>query len=149
MSKGILKKATLPALLIVIAMSVTSCGFSLRSNDVISSKFSSLYLNLQQPNGEFARNLKRSLSRSNVSLAESPFSGAITITPVLSVSDERLNVQPVTVTPAARAAQYEIVMSVAISMTLGENSLIASEDLVIRRVYFEDTGNITGNLEEV
>jgi len=142
------KKRIQPTLLLAMATLLAACGFSLRSNEVISSGYSSLTLNLQQPNSEFSQQLRRSLLNSNVALSgigDLPSSNEI---PVLSVSAELINIQPITVNPLARAAQHEIRLSIVISLILDGETLMGPEDLTIQRVYLEDTDNITGNLEE-
>ena len=140
-------KAT--ALCLLLLTFLASCGFSLRSNEVISSSYSSLALNLQQPNSEFAQQLRRALLSSNVTLLDSDDLQSISDTPVLSVSAEQVNVQPVTVTPLARAAQYEMRLSVTVSLVLDNQNLIDSENLMVQQVYYEDIENIAGNLGEV
>ena len=64
------KKLIQSTLMLAMAMLLAACGFSLRSNEVISSSYSSLTLNLQQPNSEFSQQLRRSLLNSNVALSE-------------------------------------------------------------------------------
>jgi len=142
------KKLLQPTLLLAMATLLTSCGFSLRSNEVISSSYSSLTLNLQQPNSEFAQQLRRSLLNSNVALSAIGDLQSSSEIPLLSVSAELINIQPITVNPLARAAQYEIRLSIVVSLILDGETLIGPEDLSIQRVYLEDTDNITGNLEE-
>jgi LPS-assembly lipoprotein len=134
--------------LLALAMTLVSCGFSLRSNEVISSSYSSLTLNLQQPNSEFAQQLRRALGNSNVALIDFNDLASANEIPVLSVSSESINIQPITVNPLARAAQYEIRLSVAVSLILDGETLMGPEDLTIQRVYLENTDNISGNLEE-
>lgn len=68
---------------------------------------------------------------------------------MLSVTDEQVASRPVTVNPRARAAQYELRMSVTIALGRDARYLIEPEPLVVQRVYFEDIENITGNREEV
>jgi LPS-assembly lipoprotein len=142
------KKLIRPSLLLALTMMLAACGFSLRSNEVISSSYSSLTLNLQQPNSEFGQQLRRSLLNSNVALSEIGDLQSSNEIPVLSVSAELVNIQPITVNPLARAAQYEIRLSVVVSLILDGETLMGPEDLSIQRVYLEDTDNITGNLEE-
>jgi len=136
------------ALMLVLTSLLSSCGFTLRSSDVISSSYSSLTLNLQQPNSEFAQQLRRSLVNSNVSLLDPGEEQTADGIPVLSVSAEQINIRPVTVNPLARAAQYEIRLSATVGLVLGEENLIGPENLFVQRVYLEDTENISGNLEE-
>lgn len=134
-----------PALLVVLAGMLAACGFTLRGADRIADSLPGLYLNLQQPNGEFARVLRRSLANADVDI----LSDGSGMAPVLSVSAEQLVVRPVTVTPSARAAQYDIRMGFTVSLAQGNAILLGPEDLLIQQVYYEDTENIVGNLGEV
>ena len=123
---------------------LNACGYSLRSSDALSASLQNLQLNLQNPNSEFSRLLGRSLD--GISTATE---GVDTIATVLSVSDTRLENRPVSVNPAARAAQYELRLSVDIQLSRGEEDLIPLETLNVERSYFEDIENISGNREEV
>lgn len=131
---------------------LTGCGFTLRGNDVINSHFSELQLNLAEPNSQISRLLRRSLEVSDVSTQIVSGSDEQILTsssPTLSVSNEQISTRPITVTPRARAAQYEMRLSVTISLQESNQILIEPEALFVDRVYFEDIENIAGNREEV
>ena len=140
---------TVYRLLILSCVSVilSSCGFSLRGSDVLSSKFQVIQLDMEQPNSEFSRLLRRSLEVADVSIE------AVTLTnsdsPVLLVSNERIVSRPITVNPRARAAQYEMRLSINIALGNAERYLISPETLMVERIYFEDIANIAGTQEEV
>ena len=138
--------------LLVLAFSLllTSCGYSLRGSDVLSSQFDTLQLRLQDPNSELARLLRRSLDAAEVttSLLE-PDGTASSELAVLSVGNEQIANRPVSVNPRARAAQYEIRLSVEIALNQGDSELIPRETMTVQRNYFEDIDNITGNRDEV
>ncbi len=68
---------------------------------------------------------------------------------VLAVSDEQLARRPVSVNPRARAAQYEMRLSVDMLLARGESELIPLQALSVERSYFEDIENIAGTQEEV
>ena len=139
-------------LLLLLSSGLISCGYSLRGGDAINARFDSLQLNLSQPNSEFSRLLRRSLEVANVSIAlitgteEEILASTI---PVLAVSDEQVSARPVTVNSRARAAQYEMRLSITIVLGQSNQLLIEPETLFIDRTYFEDIENIAGNREEV
>ena len=135
-------------LILILALVITACGYSLRGNDVLSSQFESLQLDMQQPNSEFARLLRRSLEVSDVQVQLTTAANA-SDSPILAVSDERVVSRPVTVNPRARAAQYEMRMSVTIALGREDDFLISPETLLVERTYFEDIENISGTQEEV
>ncbi|NKB34258.1 MAG: hypothetical protein GKR91_14295 [Pseudomonadales bacterium] len=139
-------------LLLIVAGSLISCGYSLRGSDVISSRFDALQLSLAQPNSEFSRLLRRSLEVADVSTELTLASEAellASTTPVLAVGNEQVNSRPVTVNPRARAAQYEMRLSITIALGQSNQMLIEPETLFVDRTYFEDIENIAGNREEV
>ena len=140
---------TVSRLLILSCISVilSSCGFSLRGSDVLSSKFQVIQLDMEQPNSEFSRLLRRSLEVADVTIeALLPTNSD---SPVLLVSNERIVSRPITVNSRARAAQYEMRLSINIALGRAEKTLISPETLMVERIYFEDIANIAGTQEEV
>ena len=140
---------TVSRLLILSCISVilSSCGFSLRGSDVLSSKFQVIQLDMEQPNSEFSRLLRRSLEVADVTIeALLPTNSD---SPVLLVSNERIVSRPITVNSRARAAQYEMRLSINIALGRAEKTLIPPETLMVERIYFEDIANIAGTQEEV
>ena len=151
-------RALLYPLLLLLLMSISSCGFSLRGTDVLASSFGSLQLELEQPNSEFARLLQRSLEIANIDTSadsvnenghDSSAGSATHERPRLFVSAERAVSRPVSINPRARAAQHEIRLAVDISLQQSNTLLLAPETLVVERSYFEDIENIAGNQEEI
>ena len=140
---------TVYRLLILSCVSVilSSCGFSLRGSDVLSSKFQVIQLDMEQPNSEFSRLLRRSLEVADVSIEAVALTNSDS--PVLLVSNERIVSRPITVNPRARAAQYEMRLSINIALGSAEEYLIFPETLMVERIYFEDIANIAGTQEEV
>ncbi|MEZ5491470.1 MAG: LPS assembly lipoprotein LptE [Gammaproteobacteria bacterium] len=138
-------KSLLVALLLPV---LSGCGFSLRGSDALSASLPELQLYLQQPGDEIAGLLRRALQDANVAVTEIDADTVNPGLPVLIVGAEQRRIRPITVTPRARAAQYDIRMTLPVSMIQGENQLLGPEDLIIQQVYYENTGNITGTLEE-
>jgi outer membrane lipopolysaccharide assembly protein LptE/RlpB len=65
------------------------------------------------------------------------------------VSGEETDIRPVSINPRARAAQYEIRLSIVIRLEADNETKIESDTLSVERAYFEDIENIVGNQEEV
>ncbi len=126
---------------------LTSCGFSLRGSDVLSSKFQVIQLDMEQPNSEFSRLLRRSLEVADVTIEAPRLTNSDA--PVLVVSNEQRVSRPITVNPRARAAQYEMRLSINIALGSSDKTLISPETLMVERIYFEDIANIAGTQEEV
>jgi len=125
---------------------LSGCGFALRGSDTISTNFDALVLDLEQPNGEFARLLRRNLDVAGVDVQQGGNSGSLAM---LRVTAERVANRAVTVNPQARAAQYELRLSVNISLSQAGQTLIADETLIVERTYFEDIANLAGTRDEV
>ncbi|MFT6092783.1 MAG: LPS-assembly lipoprotein [Pseudohongiellaceae bacterium] len=133
-------------------LSLSGCGFTLRGNDSFTAQLTNLQLSLEQPNSEFSRLLRSNLDAAGVTInliesigtAESESDIAL-----LLITDEQVVSRPVTVNARARAAQYELRMSITIALGQSARYLIEPESLVVQRIYFEDIENISGNREEV
>lgn len=128
----------------LILLNLSACGFALRGSESITSQYDSLSLDVDQPNGELTRLLRRSLEVADVAVLDTGSN-----VPVLSVRNERSVSRPVSINPRARAAQYEIRLSVDVSLIQDEQELLAPETLLVERTYFEDIANIAGNQDEV
>jgi LPS-assembly lipoprotein len=134
------------------ALSLSGCGFALRGNENFTAQLTSLQLSLEQPSSEFSRLLRSNLEAAGVTInliesigpAESESDIAL-----LVITNEQVVSRPVTVNARARAAQYELRMSITIALGQGASYFIEPESLVVQRIYFEDIENITGNREEV
>ena len=133
----------------VFIIALNQCGFTLRSNEVISSRFNSIQLNLQPPNSELSRLLRRRLDISGVETQLLTTNSPNFNQHVLVISDEQMTNRPVTFNPRARTAQQEMRLSITILFEQGEQMLIRPETLSVERTYFEDVENIAGNQEEV
>ena len=128
----------------ILALSVQACGFTLRSNDAFVSRFSSLNLELEQPQSDFSALLQHSLTAAGVTLSAQQLEAA----PILKVSNEQILTRPVSINPRARASQVELRLSASIALTISGQSLIPEETLTVVRTYFQDIENIAGNQEE-
>ena len=63
-----MRNTALRLLAFILAFSVQACGFTIRGNDTIVSRFSSLNLELEQPQSDFSALLQRVLSAAGVNL---------------------------------------------------------------------------------
>ena len=135
----------------VILFALYSCGYSLRDNQLLETNIKSIELNLSQPNSEFSRILRRNLELAGVNTIASNVSQEITpnIEHELMISSEEISTRPVTINSRARAAQYEMRLSLEIALKNSERVLVEPETIFVDRIYFEDIQNITGNQEEI
>jgi LPS-assembly lipoprotein len=137
------------AILMLLALAVTSCGFSLRGSSTLAGNLPELKLNLQQPNSEVARLLRRALEDANVVLHDINDEPLDNTVPVLNVGAEQLIVRPITMTAQARAAQYDIRISLLVNLSSGDSNMLGPEQLSVQQIYYENTGNIVGTQEEI
>jgi len=137
--------------LLLILVTLCSCGYSLRNNHLLETNLKSIQLNLSQPNSEFSRILRRNLERSGVDMNVPDVSQETgqNTEHVLIINSEEISTRPVTINSRARAAQYEMRLSVEIALKVDERILVEPETIFVDRIYFEDIQNITGNQEEV
>ena len=137
--------------LVILLGFLTSCGYSLRTNQLIEGSLGTIHLTLSQPNSEFSRILRRNLELADVKVINSIESQQAhsNLTHELSIGGEEISTRPITINSRARAAQYEMRLSIEITLRVNETFLIESEALFVDRIYFEDIENITGNQEEI
>ena len=137
--------------LVILLGFLTSCGYSLRTNQLIEGSLDTIHLTLSQPNSEFSRILRRNLELADVRVINSIESQQThsNLTHELSIGGEEISTRPITINSRARAAQYEMRLSIEITLRVNETFLIESEALFVDRIYFEDIENITGNQEEI
>ena len=137
--------------LVILLGFLISCGYSLRTNQLIEGSLDTIHLTLSQPNSEFSRILRRNLELADVKVINSIESQQAhsNLTHELSIGGEEISTRPITINSRARAAQYEMRLSIEITLRVNETFLIESEALFVDRIYFEDIENITGNQEEI
>ena len=134
-----------------VVVLLDSCGYSLRGSQLRNANLDVLNLIFSQPNGNLARNLERNLVATGLNI-ESQVNISKPTQPrqlTLTVSAEETSIRPVSINPRARAAQYEIRLSIVIRLEAENEIKIESDILSVERTYFEDIENIVGNQEEV
>ena len=111
----------------------------------------SIQLQLAQPNGEFSRILRRDLEAIGIHTVVSDLSQEFNkeTQHELIIGNEEISNRPVTINSRARAAQYEMRLSVEVALKKNQAYLFEPEALFVDRVFFEDIQNITGNQEEI
>ena len=134
-----------------VVILLDSCGYSLRGSQLRNANLDVLNLIFSQPNGNLARNLERNLVATGLNI-ESQVNISKPTQPrqlTLTVSAEETSIRPVSINPRARAAQYEIRLSIVIRLEAENEIKLESDILSVERTYFEDIENIVGNQEEV
>jgi LPS-assembly lipoprotein len=130
------------AVLLALAITLCSCGFSLRGSENARMPFTNMTLNLQQENAPFSRLLRNALNSSGVVIGNDGY--------VLSISEEQQSIRPVSVTSRVSAAQYELISSINIALSDADGTAVFQpETLTVQKTYFEDIANIAGSSSEI
>ena len=145
MSQGFTLRTLVLSTLVLV---ISSCGFSLRGNDVLSVNFSELQFYSEQPNSDLARLMRRNLGDADVNVTLINLDEADSNVALLGIANESLVSRPVTINSRARAAQIELRLSVDMALLLNGQALLEPETLFVERTYFQDVENISGNQEE-
>ena len=108
-----------PYVFLIFLIILNSCGYSLRDNQFLVANLDSIQLQLAQPGSEFSRMLRRDLEVSGVQtvlsdLSQEPNAQA---EHELIVGNEEVSNRPVTINSRARAAQYEMRLSICLLYT--------------------------------
>jgi len=136
---------------LILLIILNSCGYSLRGNQFLLANLGSIQLQLAQPNSEFSRILRRDLEATGIHTLVSDLSQEPNkeTEHELIIGNEEISNRPVTINSRARAAQYEMRLSVEVALKKNQAFLFEPEALFVDRVFFEDIQNITGNQEEI
>ena len=136
---------------LILLIILNSCGYSLRGNQFLLANLGSIQLQLAQPNSEFSRILRRDLEATGIHTLVSDLSQESDkeTEHELIIGNEEISNRPVTINSRARAAQYEMRLSVEVALKKNQAFLFEPEALFVDRVFFEDIQNITGNQEEI
>jgi len=141
-----MRRALLRALAALgIAAVLGGCGFALRGSQPVTAQGESVYLLAAEPGSALVQTLREALLAADVSLSTAPAAAIWQ----LQLGPETLSSRPGSVNSRARAAQYDVELSVEI--TLEQQGRIALGPLRIasQRSYYEDLSTIAGSSEEV
>lgn len=69
--------------------------------------------------------------------------------PWLEIGEEGFQSFPITINSSARAAQYELELSLDVKFSLSKNELIPLERFTVSRDFLENVQNINGSQEEI
>ena len=69
--------------------------------------------------------------------------------PWLEIGTEEFQSFPITINSSARAAQYELELSLTVKLSLNKNDLIPLERFTVSRDFLENVQNINGSQDEI
>ena len=128
--------------LALAAVAVAGCGFKLRGWDLQSS-VQSMHVDAK-PQVRLAIPLRRTLRQAGVRIAPRPSDAEMTV----QLLQEQRQRRTVAVTGSARAAEYEVAISVRFAIRAGARTLREPTWLEASRVFAIDRDNIAGTAGE-
>jgi LPS-assembly lipoprotein len=129
---------------ILLALAMTACGFNLRSTQQLPPIFDSLHVRDLAQVSPLATQLRATLTASGVSVVTTETEQA---SHVLELGNEEFSRRTTAVNSRARAAQYDLHLSVNVSLISQGEYLLGPERLYTERSYYEDIANISGSNE--
>lgn len=106
--------------LIIVSITLTSCGFHLRGEIPLSPRLKIMYLKTASPYGDLANNLRAYLKMSHVQLTDTP-EAADTVLQILS---ENSTQQLLGVSSTQQTRQYNLILSVTFQLTDAKGNII-------------------------
>jgi outer membrane lipopolysaccharide assembly protein LptE/RlpB len=126
---------------------LSGCGFSLKQENINLENFPIFMTNLPADNAS-AEILISKLKRLNVQTSNFDKDLERTM-PWLEIGEEGFQSFPITINSSARAAQYELELSLDVKFSLSKNELIPLERFTVSRDFLENVQNINGSQEEI
>ena len=135
------------AVLILILIMSSGCGWQLRGLEPIPASLNTLRLEIQNPNDEFGRALRRTLGSAGITiLATAEESSTTTLLRVSNVRHER---RAISTTDLGKAAEYELVSLLEYEVEDSAGNLIAGpEGLLSEKIYVFDQNNVASASQE-
>jgi LPS-assembly lipoprotein len=119
-------------LCLLLSLTVLSgCGFQLQRNYLFPSELSQISLVSPDEYGELHRMVKERLRLSNIAIVDTPDA------PQLWLNNDRLERSTLSLFPSGQVAEFELIYSVACSITLPDKP-VQQFDIQIRRDYLDD-----------
>ena len=141
-----IKQLLLLLLLSPLLIALGGCGYTLRGSSSIPLDIPAIVLETSQANQDIPRLLRRRLERSGVEVLQSGDSNSPA--PRLQLGDEMQESRPISVSTRASAAQYEILMSVDMTLFPANGGPPFSRSLRVERRHTETIELIAGSQEE-
>ena len=133
------------ALTVLLALIIASCGWHLRGIEPLAEELQVLHLDAREPDGDFARALRRSLTATGVSLLESRDEAPI----VLEVSPAENQRRTISTSDLGKAAEYQLTTSIDFRvLNAAGEEILGPERLLVEKVYVFDRLNVASTYEE-
>ena len=122
-----------------------ACGFALRGSESVSADGTTVHIRAAEPGSALLQTLNDALLAAEVMLSPSATNGGLQ----LQLGAESLLSRPGSVNSRARAAQYDVEMSVEVMLERGGSVMFGPLRIATQRSYYEDLSTIAGSSEEV
>ncbi|MDH5471526.1 MAG: LPS assembly lipoprotein LptE [Gammaproteobacteria bacterium] len=133
------------ALLALLVISMTACGFHLRGAYQLPDAMAKTYVQAANQNSELIRSLKRSLKANNILVVENTSDA----TAVLKITSESQNKRVLSVDSKGRAREYELSYAVGFHVQTGNADFsMAEQELKLEREFLFDTEDVLGKGRE-
>jgi LPS-assembly lipoprotein len=119
------------ALVVGLALAFAGCGFHLQGTGALPAAMARTYIDTQRPHTEFLSSLTDTLRQRGAELLSAPTAGAA----VLDITADETGQRVLSVSARNIPREYEIFYAVTFSLTVGSETLITNESLVVTRAY--------------
>lgn len=138
---GLLRLVTTLSLVTLLS----GCGFALRGSQPVAAAGETVHLLAAEPGSALAQTLREALLAADVTLSPSATDGGYQ----LQLGAESLISRAGSVNSRARAAQYDVELSVEVMLEQDGTALFGPLRVATQRSYYEDLSTIAGSSEEV
>jgi LPS-assembly lipoprotein len=132
------------ALIGATALVVAGCGFHLQGTGALPTAMARTYIDTRRPHTEFLASLTDTLRQRGAELLSAPTAGAA----VLDITADETGQRVLSVSARNIPREYEIFYAVTFSLTVGTETLITNESLVVTRAYTYDETQVLAKAAE-
>lgn len=127
------KAYSVVAVIAFLTLFISSCGFHLRGDYLMSPQLKTLHLSSADKFGELTRLVKQNLSINNVKLVPNPAKDIAQ----LRLLKDSLNRRTLSVFPNGQVAEYELIYTVSYQLTVSDTD-VRSFEFELNRDYQDD-----------
>ncbi|OCG03116.1 LPS assembly lipoprotein LptE [Gilliamella sp. wkB112] len=133
------------ALLMLLAISLTGCGFHLQHEPEVPAQFMTMSYVSSDPYGRLSRNIKELLTDNKVILVDN---GASDKYPSLRIVSEGLSRDTISLYQDGKAAEYQIVLTVQAQMVLPDQQIYPINVRIFRSFFDNPSAALAKTAEE-
>lgn len=131
-------------MLVPLCLAIAGCGFQLQGRAAYVSDLDAVYLQVDNPNSDLARQLTRSIEAARVGLTREPKDA----TAVIEVIEESYGSRVKSVSAQNRPTELEVFYSATYIVRSGEKILVPRERITRTRVFTYDERKILAKQQE-